>query len=88
MKKHDVVKKNTRIGARRTGFKPLLYFILAVDPELICFTTLSFTFLICKMGKIHTPKGCNEDLRVRESEILLFFCRLERANAKPRTLLD
>lgn len=82
-----MLKKNTRIGARRPGFKPLLYFILVVDP-VIYVTNPSFIFFICKMGIIiHTSQGCYEDLQVGGSEVLLFFHRLERDNSKPRTLL-
>ena len=37
---------------------------------------------------IHSPQGCYKDLLVGESEILLFFCRLEKELPKLRTLLD
>lgn len=55
--------KNTRIRARRTGFKPLLYFVLVVDPELFVVPLQTSFFKICKMGVIiHTSQGCCEDL--------------------------
>lgn len=81
--------KSTRNGARRTGYKPLLYFLLVVDPEFFAVPTwASFSYELWIGIIIHGPQGCYKDLLVGGSEVLLFFCRWEREHPKLRTRLD
>ena len=87
VKKHGIVKKHWKWSQK--NWIQASYFLLIVDLEL--FPLPSWASFCYEWGMriiIYSPQGCYKDLLVGESEVLLFFCRLEKEIPKLRTLLD